>query len=82
MALWAVKSPNGPRGPCCSTWAHRFNLSALTCLVLLNACPCLPIAPIFLIRLAGVPFEILEPLATPTISVARELRAQRGADKG
>ena len=35
------------------------------------------IAPIFLIRMAGVPFDILEPLATPeTISVARELRAR------
>ncbi len=36
------------------------------------------IAPIFLIRMAGVPFEILEPLATPeTISVARELHARK-----
>jgi hypothetical protein len=36
------------------------------------------IAPIFLIRMAGVPLEILEPLATPeTISVARELCARK-----
>lgn len=35
------------------------------------------VAPIFLIRMPGVPFDILEPLATPeTISVARELRAR------
>jgi len=36
------------------------------------------IAPIFLIRMAGVPFEILERLATPeTISVAREVCARK-----
>ena len=36
------------------------------------------IAPIFLIRMAGAPFDILEPLATPeTISVARDLRARK-----
>jgi lantibiotic biosynthesis dehydratase-like protein len=38
------------------------------------------VAPIFLIRLAGAPFEALERLATPdTISVARELAACREA---